>query len=80
MNTTINATQCKKTYITRRESGGKGRRHIRLSDKDRNGAAMDNQTNQYDNGGGYNNGGRGNTPGGNGGNGNGNQPPSGRTS
>ena len=36
---------------------------------------MDNQMNQYDNGGGYNNGGRGNTPGGNGGNGNGNQPP-----
>ena len=36
---------------------------------------MDNQMNQYDNGGGYNNGGRGNMPGGNGGNGNGNQPP-----
>ncbi len=35
---------------------------------------MDNQMNQYDNGGGYNNGGRGNGPGGNGG-GNGNQPP-----
>ncbi len=35
---------------------------------------MDNQMNQYDNGG-YNNGGRGNMPGGNGGNGNGNQPP-----
>ncbi len=34
---------------------------------------MDNQMNQYDNGGGYNNGGRGNVPGGNGGNGN--QPP-----
>ena len=34
---------------------------------------MDNQMNQYDNGGGYNNGGRGNGPGGNGGNGN--QPP-----
>ncbi len=31
--------------------------------------------NQYDNGGGYNNGNRGNGPGGNGGNGNGNQPP-----
>lgn len=31
--------------------------------------------NQYDNGGGYNNGGRGNMPGGNSGNGNGNQPP-----
>lgn len=36
---------------------------------------MDNQMNQYDNGGGYNNGGRGNMPGGNGGNGGGNQPP-----
>ena len=36
---------------------------------------MDNQMNQYDNGGGYNNGGRGNGPGGNGGNGSGNQPP-----
>lgn len=35
---------------------------------------MDNQMNQYDNGG-YNNGGRGNQPGGNGNNGNGNQPP-----
>ena len=34
---------------------------------------MDNQMNQYDNGGGYNNGNRGNNPGGNGGNGN--QPP-----
>lgn len=34
---------------------------------------MDNQMNQYDNGGGYNNGGRGNMPGNNGGNGN--QPP-----
>lgn len=34
---------------------------------------MDNQMNQYDNGGGYNNGGSGNGPGGNGGNGN--QPP-----
>lgn len=34
---------------------------------------MDNQMNQYDNGGGYNNGGRGNVPGNNGGNGN--QPP-----
>ncbi len=34
---------------------------------------MDNQLNQYDNGGGYNNGGRGNGPGGNGGNGN--EPP-----
>ena len=30
---------------------------------------MDNQMNQYDNGGGYNNGGNGNMPGGNGGNG-----------
>ena len=36
---------------------------------------MDNQMNQYDNGGGYNNGGNGNGPGGNGGSGNGNQPP-----
>ncbi len=35
---------------------------------------MDNQMNQYDNGGGYN-GGNGNQPGNNGGNGNGNQPP-----
>ncbi len=35
---------------------------------------MDNQMNQYDNGGGYNNGGQGG-PGNNGGNGNGNQPP-----
>ena len=35
---------------------------------------MDNQMNQYDNGGGYNNGG-GSGPGGNGGSGNGNQPP-----
>ncbi len=35
---------------------------------------MDNKMNQYDNGGGYNNGGQGG-PGGNGGNGNGNQPP-----
>ena len=36
---------------------------------------MDNQMNQYDNGGGYNNNGRGNMPGNNGGSGNGNQPP-----
>ena len=35
---------------------------------------MDNQMNQYDNGGGYNGGNRGNNPGGNNG-GNGNQPP-----
>ena len=42
-------------------------------EENRNGVTMDNQMNQYDNGGGYNNGGRGNVPGGNGGNGN--QPP-----
>ena len=41
---------------------------------DRNGVAMDNQMNQYDNGGGYNNGNRGGGPGGPGGGGNG-QPP-----
>ncbi len=45
------------------------------SDRTETELLMDNQMNQYDNGGGYNNGGRGNMPGGNGGNGGGNQPP-----